>query len=448
MFVLPEDEDSSLSSSCSSSSSSSTQTRNSLSADELPQDIQEEKNSLVQRAPMEEAFIGDARSFQGIRCYDETIHAKQTKQTEIIDLQLSEDDDDADDDEHFIETDSITLKKIKTTSLQRPTIPNPYKKTNSARNEAVTVAAETNVPSSNFHISCNKNSPLMMAITEHPAATVRRYTTNSHPVPSRIRLPVSSIFHSKLSSTFSSFWHYTHFNTFQTEMVPVIFDAVNNANVCVSAPTGAGKTGCFEMSIIHLFQQVILQSNRTTDDDIIERLLKNKVLYIAPSKALCEERCNAWTRQFSTLVSKTNNWSVNTIQCLSLTGDYYCDQQEEQSVYTKIQNAHIIITTPEKWDSLTRKWKENLGILQMIHLLLLDEVHLLGDSSRGCCLETVICRMKMVSNSSFTTEEEDCFQKRYVLYTLRVVFPFHLVLMPLIRMYFLIMFIQGELKRI
>jgi replicative superfamily II helicase len=40
-------------------------------------------------------------------------------------------------------------------------------------------------------------------------------------------------------------------------------------------------------------------------------------------------------------------------------------------------------------------------------LLLLDEVHLLGDSSRGCCLETVICRMKMVQNVDSDIAEHD-----------------------------------------
>lgn len=57
----------------------------------------------------------------------------------------------------------------------------------------------------------------------------------------------------------------------------------------------------------------------------------------------------------------------------------------------------IIITTPEKWDSLTRKWKDNKDFISAIKLLLADEVHLLNDDKRGPVLEAIVSRVKTFS---------------------------------------------------
>ena len=43
-----------------------------------------------------------------------------------------------------------------------------------------------------------------------------------------------------------------------------------------------------------------------------------------------------------------------------------------------VARANIIITTPEKWDSLTRSWRRHLFLFGHIDLILLDEVHFLG----------------------------------------------------------------------
>jgi ATP-dependent DNA helicase HFM1/MER3 len=63
-----------------------------------------------------------------------------------------------------------------------------------------------------------------------------------------------------------------------------------------------------------------------------------------------------------------------------------------------VQNASIIITTPEKWDSITRKWKDHAKLMQLVKLFLIDEVHVLKDS-RGATLEVVVSRMKSVGSN-------------------------------------------------
>lgn len=61
----------------------------------------------------------------------------------------------------------------------------------------------------------------------------------------------------------------------------------------------------------------------------------------------------------------------------------------------RVGEASIIVTTPEKWDSITRKWHDHQRLLQMVELFLIDEVHILKDV-RGATLEAVVSRMKTI----------------------------------------------------
>ncbi len=80
------------------------------------------------------------------------------------------------------------------------------------------------------------------------------------------------------------------------------------------------------------------------------------------------------------------------MQCAELTGD------SEKGQLRSIQNASIIITTPEKWDSMTRKWKDHEKLMRLIKLFLIDEVHILKED-RGATLEAVVSRMKSVGSN-------------------------------------------------
>lgn len=114
---------------------------------------------------------------------------------------------------------------------------------------------------------------------------------------------------------------------------------------------------------------------------------QRKIVYISPSKALCEERLNDWsTRLMAT------NLGVNIAL---VTGD-----GDPSESYRDLSSAHIILTTPEKWDSLTRRWTENFVLFASCKLLLLDEVHMIADENRGSCLESVICRMKTIHRAA------------------------------------------------
>lgn len=79
---------------------------------------------------------------------------------------------------------------------------------------------------------------------------------------------------------------------------------------------------------------------------------------MAPVKALCSERFQDWRAKFSPL----------GLSCREYTGD--TDEYDLDS----LSSYHLILTTPEKWDSLTRKWKNKKGIVEIVKLFLIDEV--------------------------------------------------------------------------
>jgi pre-mRNA-splicing helicase BRR2 len=71
------------------------------------------------------------------------------------------------------------------------------------------------------------------------------------------------------------------------------------------------------------------------------------------------------------------------IKVRELTGDMNLTKQE-------IEETQIIVTTPEKWDIITRKSGDRT-YTQKVRLLIIDEIHLLHDD-RGPVLESIVAR--------------------------------------------------------
>lgn len=70
-------------------------------------------------------------------------------------------------------------------------------------------------------------------------------------------------------------------------------------------------------------------------------------------------------------------------QVRELTGDINLTKGE-------IDATQIIVTTPEKWDIITRKSGERT-YTQLVRLLIIDEIHLLHDG-RGPVIESIVAR--------------------------------------------------------
>ncbi|NXP36843.1 HFM1 helicase, partial [Leiothrix lutea] len=166
----------------------------------------------------------------------------------------------------------------------------------------------------------------------------------------------------------SIFKEFPYFNYAQSKALDDLLYTDRNFVIC--APTGSGKTVMFELAITRLLMEAPLP------------WLNIKVVYMAPIKALCSQRFDDWKEKFGPI----------GLTCKELTGDTLMDDLFE------IHHADIIITTPEKWDSMTRRWRDN-SIVQLVRLFLIDEVHVIKDESRGATLEVVVSRMKTIQAS-------------------------------------------------
>ncbi len=194
---------------------------------------------------------------------------------------------------------------------------------------------------------------------------------------------------------YSSVFSFKYFNQMQTEAFDTIYNSsvshdcqilvIEQMNAVVSSPTGSGKTVLFELAIIRLL--------RTHTGGT-----RPKVVYMAPIKALvsiilrilhllqCQEKTQDWTQKFSTI----------GLVCKEVTGD-----SEIVNVEFNFRNVDVILTTPEKWDSMSRKWKDYgmMRLMSQVALMLIDEVHLLNEG-RGAVLEAVVSRMKLMRASA------------------------------------------------
>ena len=79
-------------------------------------------------------------------------------------------------------------------------------------------------------------------------------------------------------------------------------------------------------------------------------------------KALVRERISDWRSRFERQLGK---------KVVELTGDSAPDARA-------ISEASVIVTTPEKWDGVSRSWQTR-NFVQDVALIVIDEIHLLGE---------------------------------------------------------------------
>lgn len=174
-----------------------------------------------------------------------------------------------------------------------------------------------------------------------------------------------------------TFKGYKTLNRVQSLVYPVAYQT--NENMLICAPTGAGKTDVAMLTILHTISQ-FCEAHADGSGDEGERsdfdvaLDDFKIVYVAPLKALAAEIVDKMSRRLA--------WLGVTVK--ELTGDMQLTRAE-------IQKTQMIVTTPEKWDVVTRKSTGDSELVQKVRLLIIDEVHLLHED-RGAVIESLVAR--------------------------------------------------------
>ncbi|KAL1138953.1 hypothetical protein AAG570_009015 [Ranatra chinensis] len=171
-------------------------------------------------------------------------------------------------------------------------------------------------------------------------------------------LPVTALRNSHFEGLYSD--KFVQFNPIQTQ----VFNAVYNSddNVFVGAPTGSGKTTIAEFAILRMLSQEA----------------DSRCLYVVSRESLAQIIYAEWHHKLSPILGN---------KVVLLTGETATDLK-------LLAKGQVIIASAEKWDVLSRRWKQRKNV-QNVQLFIVDELQLLG-GDEGPVLEIVCSRMRYI----------------------------------------------------
>lgn len=178
-------------------------------------------------------------------------------------------------------------------------------------------------------------------------------------------LPITALRHAEFETLYTGRFpqcKFSQFNPIQTQ----VFNAVYNSddNVFIGAPTGSGKTAIAEFAILRLFAQ---QSD-------------GRCVYLVSKESVAELIFADWHQKFSAVLG---------VKVVKLTGETGTDLK-------LLAKGQVIVTTSDKWDVLSRRWKQRKNV-QNVQLFIIDELQLIG-AEEGPVLEVVCSRMRYISS--------------------------------------------------
>lgn len=153
-------------------------------------------------------------------------------------------------------------------------------------------------------------------------------------------------------------------NRIQSRIYETAMNTPENMLLC--APTGAGKTNCAMLTIMREIGLNLREDGSVNTDAF-------KIVYVAPMKSLVQEMVLNFGKRLEPYGMTVRE----------LSGDSQLTKQQ-------INETQLIVTTPEKWDIITRKAGDRT-YTQLVSLVIIDEIHLLHDS-RGPVLESIVTR--------------------------------------------------------
>ncbi len=148
-------------------------------------------------------------------------------------------------------------------------------------------------------------------------------------------------------------------NPMQAEAIPRVLEG--RRNLVIAAPTGSGKTLLAEVALL---QEC--------------RAYGRAGVYLAPMRAIAAEKHDDWQRL-----------AEQGLRVYKTTG--------EDDAFDPLQalNADIIVATPEKWDSISRRALAP-ELVARIGAIVMDEVHLVADGQRGAGQEAMLARLPLL----------------------------------------------------
>ncbi|WFD43545.1 RNA helicase [Malassezia psittaci] len=186
------------------------------------------------------------------------------------------------------------------------------------------------------------------------------------PAPDKKTVPASDLVPIKALPEWAqpAFPGATSLNAVQSKCYPVAFHSDEPMLLC--APTGAGKTNVAMLTILH-------EMGKYRNEQGSFDLNAFKIVYVAPMKALVAEQAANFRDRLAAFGVQVNE----------LTGD-------TQLTKAQIAETQVIVTTPEKWDVVSRK-STDASYTNLVRLVIIDEIHLLHDD-RGPVLEAIVAR--------------------------------------------------------
>jgi helicase len=152
------------------------------------------------------------------------------------------------------------------------------------------------------------------------------------------------------------YFPYPVLNPAQAQTVPEILNY--DGNLVVVAPTGAGKTVIGMAAAL----RTILQQGR-------------KSAWLVPQRSLTDE-----------LDRELQIWRQQGLRIERLSGEHTLDIE-------RIRDANLWVATTEKFEAISRASSLREALAD-VGSLVVDEIHLLGDTARGPVLEALLARMR------------------------------------------------------
>ncbi|OLS14475.1 MAG: superfamily II helicase [Promethearchaeota archaeon CR_4] len=162
-------------------------------------------------------------------------------------------------------------------------------------------------------------------------------------------------------------WNYLHtlgISELYAPQVKALREWMPGKNLILAIPTAAGKTLVAELIMVIT---ILNQGN--------ER--RGKALYLTPLKALATEKYHSFK----------DHWVSFGLTITFSTGDF---DHIDQALFSH----DIIVMTNEKADSVLRTHPD---LMQRITCIVVDEIHLLNDETRGVTLELVLTKIRKLT---------------------------------------------------